>query len=87
MFVQPGISQLPSVLDGSKACGEQLRCTLPMLTTRFYYVAHLSHVAMFNIFGGANVCYILRLRTSASYRGLNHHDVDDNGDPDIGHLI
>ena len=42
---------------------------------------------MFNIFGGTYVGYILRFGPFASYGGLNHHDVDGNGGPDVGHLI
>ena len=29
----------------------------------------------------------LRLGSYASYGGLNHHDVDSTGGPDIGHLV
>ena len=43
-----------------------------------------SHVAMFSNFGGTCVSDNLRLGPSASYGGLNHHDVDGNCGPDIG---
>ena len=38
---------------------------------------------MFSNFGCTYVSDNLRLRPSAGYRGLNHHDVDGNGGPDI----
>ena len=49
-----------------------------------YGVADASHVAMFSNFGGTCVSDNLRLGLSAGYRGLNHHDIDGNGGPDIG---
>ena len=49
-----------------------------------YGVADASHVAMFSNFGGTCVSDNLRLGPSSGYEGLNHHDVDGNGDPDIG---
>ena len=30
---------------------------------------------------------MVRLGSSVSYGGLNHHDVDGNGGFDIGHLV
>ena len=30
---------------------------------------------------------IIRLGPSVGYGGLNHHDVDNSGDLDIGHLV
>ena len=39
---------------------------------------------MFSNFGGTCISDNLRLGTSAGYRGLNRHDVDGNGNPDIG---
>ena len=48
-----------------------------------YGVADASHVAMFSNLGGTCVSDNLRLG-SAGYGGLNHHDVDGNGGPDIG---
>ena len=38
-------------------------------------------------FDGICVGDNLRLGSYASYGGLNHHDVDGNGGPDIGHLV
>ena len=35
----------------------------------------------------ALVSVIIRLGPSIGYGGLNHHDVDGNGGPDIGHLV
>ena len=55
-----------------------------MSTLSGYGVADASHVAMFSNFGGTCVSDNLRLRSSAGYGGLNHHDVDGNGGPDIG---
>ena len=54
-----------------------------MSTLSGYGVADVSHVAMFSNFGGTCVSDNLRLG-SAGYGGLNHHDVDGNGGPDIG---
>ena len=42
------------------------------------------HAAMFRNFGGTCVSNNLRLGPSAGCGGLNHHDVDGNGGPDIG---
>ena len=64
-----------------------LECSFPMSTTSGYGVTDVSHVAMFSNFDGTCVSDNLRLGSSASYGGLNHHDVDGNGGPDIGHLI
>ena len=55
-----------------------------MSTFSGYGVADASHVVMFSNFGGTCVSDNLRLRPSAGYEGLNHHDVDGNGGPDIG---
>ena len=55
-----------------------------MSTLSGYGVADTSHVAMFSNFGGTCVYDNLRLGPSAGYGGLNHHDVDSNGGPDIG---
>ena len=55
-----------------------------MSTLSGYGVADVSHVAMFNIFGGTCVSDNLRLGSSAGYGDLNNHDVDGNGGPDIG---
>ena len=52
-----------------------------------YGVADASHVAMFSNFGGTCVSDNLRLGPSTDYEGLNHHDVDGNGGPDIGSLV
>ena len=38
---------------------------------------------MFSNFSGICVSDNLRLGPSAGYGGLNHHDVDGNGGPDI----
>ena len=48
-----------------------------------YGVADVSHVAMFSNFDGICVSDSLRLGLPAGYGGLNHHDVDCNGGPDI----
>ena len=58
--------------------------TPAMSTLSGYGVADASHVAMFSNFGGTCVSENLRLGLSAGYEGLNHHDVDGNGGPDIG---
>ena len=58
-----------------------------MSTTSGYAVVDESHVAMFNNFGGTCVGNNLGLGPSAGYGGLNHHDVDGNDGPDIGHLV
>ena len=42
---------------------------------------------MFSNFYGTCVSDNLRLGPSAGYEGLNHHDVDGNDGPDIGHLV
>ena len=42
------------------------------------------HAAMFHNIGGTCVSNNLRLGPSAGYGGLNHHNVDGNGGPDIG---
>ena len=55
-----------------------------MPTSSGYGIVDVSHVAMFSNFGGTCVIDHLRLVPSAGYGGLNHHDVDDNGGPDIG---
>ena len=55
-----------------------------MSTNSGYCVVAVSHVAMFSNFGGTCVSDNLRLGPSAGYVGLNHHDVDGNGGPDIG---
>ena len=39
---------------------------------------------MFSNFGGTCGSGNLRLKSSASYGTLYHHDVDGNGGPDIG---
>ena len=51
------------------------------------YDVDVSHVAMVSTFGGICVSDNLRLGPSANDGGLNHHDVDGNGGPDIGHLV
>ena len=55
-----------------------------MSTLSGYGVADVNYVAMFSQFGRICVSDNLRLGRSAGYEGLNHHDVDGNGDPDIG---
>ena len=55
-----------------------------MSTLSGYGVVDVNHVAMFSNFGGTCVSDNLRLGPSAGYGGLNHHDVDGNGGPDIG---
>ena len=55
-----------------------------MSTLSDYGVADVSHVAMFSNFNGNCVSDNLRLGPSVGYGGLNHHDVDGNGGPDIG---
>ena len=55
-----------------------------MSTLNGYGVADSSHVAMFSNLGGTCVSDNLRLGPSAGYGGLNHHDVEGNGGPDIG---
>ena len=55
-----------------------------MSTLSGYGVADVSHVSMFSNLGGTCVSDNLRLGPSAGYGGLNHHDVDGNGGPDIG---
>ena len=55
-----------------------------MSTLSGYGVADASHVAMFSNFGGTCVSDNLGWGPSAGYGGLNHHDVDCNGGPDIG---
>ena len=42
---------------------------------------------MFNNFDGTCVNDNLKLGPSAGYGGLNHYAVNDNGGPDIGHLV
>ena len=42
---------------------------------------------MFSNFDGICVSDNLRLGPSAGDRSLNHHDVDGNSGPDIGHLV
>ena len=61
----------------------KLECSLPISTTSGYGDVDVSHVAMFSNFGCTYVSDNLRLGPSAGYEGLNHHDVDGNGDPDI----
>ena len=58
-----------------------------MSTTNGYGVVNVSHVAMFTNFGGTCVSDHLTLEPSAGYGGLNHHDGDGYGGPDIGHLV
>ena len=55
-----------------------------MSTLSGYGVADASHVAMFSNLGWTCVSDNLRLGPSAGYGGLNHHDVNGNGGPDIG---
>ena len=55
-----------------------------MSTLSGYDVADVRHVAMINNFGGTCISDNLRLGPFAGYEGLNHHDVDGNGGPDIG---
>ena len=42
---------------------------------------------MFSNFDDICVGDNVRLGPSTGYGGLNHHDVDDNGGPDIGYLV
>ena len=72
MVVFPGISSRVFIL---------------MFTLSDYGIADASHVAMISIFGGTCVSDNHKLGISASCGGFNHHDVDGNGGPDIGHLI
>ena len=58
-----------------------------MSTLSGYGVADVSHVAMFSNFGGTCISDDLRLGPSAGYEGLNHHDIDNSGGLDIGHLV
>ena len=55
-----------------------------MSTLSGYGVADVNYVPMFSNFGRICVSDNLRLGPSAGYEGLNHHDVDGNGGPDIG---
>ena len=55
-----------------------------VFTLSGYGVAHASHVAMFSNLGGTCVSESLRMGLFVGYEGLNHHDVDGNGGPDIG---
>ena len=59
-------------------------CSLPMSTISGYAVIDVSHVAVFSNFGGTYVSDNLRLGPSAGYGGLNYHDIDGSGDPDVG---
>ena len=59
-------------------------CSLPLSTTSGYGVIDVSHVVMFSNFGGVCLNDNLRFGPSAGHGGLNHHDVDGNGGPDIG---
>ena len=63
--------------------GGFLRYFKLMSTMSGYGVVDVSHVALFSNLV-ALVSDNLRLRPSAGYGGLNHHDVDGNGGPDIG---
>ena len=49
-----------------------------------YSVVDMRHVAMLSNFGGSCVSDNLSLGPSAGYGGLNHHNVDGDGGPDIG---
>ena len=69
--------------------GGFLRCfklefSLPMSILSGCGVTDASHVAMFSNFDGMCVSDNLRLGPSAGDGGLNYHDVDGNGGPDIG---
>ena len=55
-----------------------------MSTLSGYGVADVNYVPMFSNFGRIFVSDNLRLGPSAGYESLNHHDLDGNGDPDIG---
>ena len=55
-----------------------------MSTLSGYGVADVNYVPMFSNFGHICVSDNLRLGPSAGYEGVNHHDVDGNGSPDIG---
>ena len=55
-----------------------------MSTLSGYAVADVNYVPMFSNFVRICVSDNLRLGSSAGYEGLNHHDVDGNGGPDIG---
>ena len=65
----------------------KLECSHPMSILGGYGVADASHVTMNSNFDGICVSDSLRLGLSACYGGLNYHDVDGNGGPDIGHLV
>ena len=58
-------------------------CSLTMSINSVYSVVDVSDVAMFSNLDGTCVCDNLRLGSSASYGGLNQHDVYDNGVPGI----
>ena len=65
----------------------KLECSHPMSILSGDGVADASHVDMFSNFDGICVSDNLRLVPSAGYGSLNHHNVDGNGGPDIGHLV
>ena len=58
-----------------------------MSTLSGYGVADVNYVPMFSNFGHIYVSNNLGLGPPAGYEGLNHHDVDGNGGPDIGTSI